>query len=98
MEPGVADQWVSWADEWFLPYLSTVEIFAQNFYKAEDLPHGIQMKFKGFEIETLPSHTVFAFFVYTGMLYSLCILQGYKTSHFKYYPKKQLQEKKFLWN
>lgn len=36
----------------------------------------------------------FAFFVYIGMLYSLCILQGYKTSHFKYYPKKQLQEKK----
>lgn len=41
----------------------------------------------------------FAFFVYTGMLYSLCILQGYKTSFIlNITPKVISEKKKFLWN
>lgn len=37
-----------------------------------------------------------AFFVYTGMLYSLCILQGYKTSLILNITPKVISEKKKL--
>lgn len=36
----------------------------------------------------------FAFFVYTGMLYSLCILQGYKMSLILNITPKAISEKK----
>lgn len=38
----------------------------------------------------------FSFFVYTGMLYSLCILQGYKTSLILNNTPKVISEKDFV--